>query len=82
MNGQPQNSRAGPWLRRHRTLATLAGTAGTLAIAAALLWWHVSAVPDSTNSSHVTAGDFVFFGMVAALVVLAAGVETGRHRRG
>ena len=71
------------WLRRHPSLATLAGAASTLVLAGGLLWWHVSAVPDSASSQHVTAGDFVFFGMVAALVVmLAAGLELARRRRG
>lgn len=69
------------WWKRHESMAVVAGTAGTLSLAAIALWLHVAAVPDSPGSQHVIAGDFVFFGMLAALILLAGGISITRQRR-
>lgn len=69
------------WWLRHPAIATAVGAAGTLSLAAIALWLHVGAVPDSPRSQHVVAGDFVFFGMFAALILLAGGIVISRQRR-
>ncbi len=73
-----EQSRA--WWAVHASIATAAAVASILALAAIALGLHVAAVPDFPSSQHVAAGDYVFFGMLATLVLVAGWLTINRQR--
>ncbi|MCC6176062.1 MAG: hypothetical protein IT305_12220 [Chloroflexi bacterium] len=76
---RPQDLEA-PW-RRHPAFAAVLATVFVLAVGVGALRWHLAGALSDSASGHVAAGDFVFFGMLVGLVLLAAGLVIARTRR-
>lgn len=68
-----------PWWARHRSLATAAATVVVLSLCALVLTIHLW-TSTSAGSPHNVLGDMVYFGVIAAMAVLAASLTIAQQR--
>lgn len=74
------DERSRAWWAVHASIATAVAVVSILALGAIALGLHIAAVPDSPSSQHIAAGDYVFFGMLATLVLVAGWLTINRQR--